>query len=214
MASGKVSMKWAVELFGLLSGVTFAASAALNALYFRMYLKIDYFLVATPSDVIMSSFKTITTLIVVTTITFLAACAFLLTILVLFLLSALALRLITKWKPKRRQITSPQVMNFATWVFKVIIVASALFSIPMSSNYSTIVSGDDIAISMMSDLPSKCFGSKILWVGERNVIALCPHGVTTIPTDKVVIIDRQAADVEGVQGSPSSPATRAELVKN
>lgn len=53
---GDHPLRWVIELIGTVGGIAFVVSGVLNAITFLWVWRLNYFLIATPSDVVMSGF--------------------------------------------------------------------------------------------------------------------------------------------------------------
>lgn len=196
----KPSFSWMVEVIGVLSGIAFVGTGVLNAIYFEMYLSLDYFSIATPSDVIMASFKTMA----IFTVIFVGLTAVIAVLILVVLVFASAVFIIAMIATKRisggfrtLKTLRPSIGRKSVLAFVTI---GGLISLPysalVSSNYVGLNPSGRLAASLMSDLPGKCLGGDIAWIGERNAVVLCDHGIAVFPSDRVVVVENKLLATE------------------
>lgn len=196
----KPSFSWMVEVISVLSGVAFVGTGILNAIYFEMYLSLDYFSIATPSDVIMASFKTMA----VFTVIFVGLTAMIAVLISVFLVSASGAFIIAMIATKRISGGFGALKTLRPSIGRKSVVAfvsiGGLISLPysalVSSNYVGLNPSGRLAASLMSDLPGKCLGGDIAWIGERNAVVLCDHGIAVFPSDRVIVVENKLLATE------------------
>lgn len=196
----KPSFRWMVEVIGVLSGVAFVGTGVLNAIYFHLYMSLDYFSIATPSDVIMASIKTMAFFAAVFVgLTALIAAVILSLVAVIGIVTALAMIVTRRISGGFKTIRTSRV-NITRKALILYIAFAALISLPysvgISSNYVGVNMKGRSAASLMSRLPKKCQGGEILWIGERNTVVGCPHGIAVFPREDVVVVATDMLSVE------------------
>lgn len=148
---------------GLVTSASFAITALTNGLIFWRRWNVDYFSIATPSDVVMSGIPTALGMVAV---------AVMLT--VAFTLASTTIRR-TLWG---RRIDALALQN-ARKVFGRILIASLILSVAHSwffiaTNRDAITEGSNgLFTAFDSDLPRECRGRRVAWLGSNAALVEC-----------------------------------------
>ncbi len=156
---GLGSLKPVIEMFSLAAGICFIISGGINGFVFHRFLGLNYFEIATPSDVVMSGFGIIPLLVIPLNFVCLVGAAWL-------------------YLPRRSRMFYFYACCAAISAGIVAMVFTAAFLQRM--HYRNLQAVDKSELSC--ELPS------VRWIGSASVIVDCPNGRFILDRSDVLLM--------------------------
>ena len=182
---------WFIEAFSVLGGLAFIISATVNAVAFAISWRINYFLVASPADVVMGSFITLGLSLIV-------AATMLVVVIVLAFWSDCIRQIESLEDPSFRNIvkvyktsfgrlpkTTRLLTSLKTRKGNRVLISGIFSSVVMLLGVAVPISGPfwqetGLNVAEGVNVASTCRGAHVLWLGSSTAILDCQDGIRVI----------------------------------
>lgn len=200
-------MKLVVELFSVLSGIAFVGSALWNGYSFHRDLRLNYFVLAQPSDVIMSAF---------------AVYLELLSFLAIFGIMAVAMWPVVLMKRRIDRGLLPPLSEHTFGpllylVAGVLLLGAGIWATGWYTDRFTArtlagVVESQLQLSadpaMTGDIYRRCGGAAVLWQGTGSVVLRCKERAVIVRSDELVLDQLPRLDWRYDKDAEGSPWQR------